>query len=88
MGEKSAAEVLQPLYRMATSKTPGKKFVDVWKQENMQDHFDEAKQLLLLATHLNHPDPAAPLALVTDASAGAVGGCLEQYVNGKWEPLG
>merc|ERR1711951_208147 len=44
--------------------------------------------MLAMATELNHPDPTAPLALTTDASSWAVGGTLEQHVNGTWRPLG
>ena len=34
----------------------------------MQIHFDEAKQLLMSACELVHPDPNSPIALTTDAS--------------------
>jgi hypothetical protein len=33
------------------------------------------------ATLLAHPDPSAPLALVTDASTSAMGAVLQQRVN-------
>ena len=42
----------------------------------------------MLATQLAHPDPGCPLAMRTDSSNYAMGGCLEQFVAGKWEPLG
>ena len=54
----------------------------------MQKHFDESKALLMKATKLVHPDPAAPLAMTTDASMVAIGAVLEQFVNGTWQPLG
>ena len=54
----------------------------------MQVHFEEAKQLLMAACQLVHPDPNSPIALTTDASSHAIGGVLEQFNNGKWEPLG
>ena len=37
---------------------------------------------------LAHPDPAAPIALTTDASKLGIGGVLEQFSNGIWQPLG
>jgi hypothetical protein len=39
------------------------------------------------ATLLAHPDPSAPLALVTDASTSAMGAVLQQRVNSAWQPL-
>ena len=52
----------------------------------MQVHFDEAKQLLMAACQVVHPDPNSPIALTTDASSHAIGGVLEQFNKGKWEP--
>ena len=40
------------------------------------------------ATELVHPDPSAPISLTTDASDEAIGGVLEQFTDGKWQPLG
>ena len=60
----------------------------MWDKENLQIHFDNAKNLLMKATTLSHPDPQAPIALTTDASKNAIGGVLEQYVGGVWQPLG
>ena len=85
---KSPAEILQPLYQAATDKTPGKKFVDRWAELGLDDDYAAAKDLLVTATELSHPDPAAPLALTTDASLYGIGGVLEQWTNGRWEPLG
>jgi cleavage and polyadenylation specificity factor subunit 1 len=39
------------------------------------------------ATLLSHPDPSAPLALVTDASTTAMGAVLQQRVDNAWQPL-
>ena len=47
-----------------------------------------SKQMIMAATQLSHPDPAAPIALTTDASKFAIGGVLEQFVDGGWQPLG
>jgi hypothetical protein len=42
--------------------------------------FDECKASLSKAALLAHPDPSAPLALVTDASTSAMGAVLQQQV--------
>ena len=39
------------------------------------------------ATLLVHPDPMAQLNITCDASDVAVGGVLQQYLNGMWQPL-
>ena len=88
MHNKTAAEWLQPLYRAATEKTPGVKFVEMWKQRNLDEHFVNAKKLLMLATKLVHPDPNLPICLRTDASKLGLGAVLEMYQEGQWRPLG
>ena len=52
--------------------------------------FQEAKTALISATWLQHPDPAARLALHVDASASHVGAVLQQQLPGNqdWCPLG
>ena len=86
---KTPAQTLQPLYDIATKKLqPGTSFSKLWSEGNLQVSFDEAKKLLANATLLVHPDPNAPLALTTDAFATAIGGVLEQFVEGHWQPLG
>jgi cleavage and polyadenylation specificity factor subunit 1 len=49
--------------------------------------FEECKANLSRATLLAHPDPSAPLALVTDASTSAMGAVLQQRVDNAWQPL-
>jgi hypothetical protein len=49
--------------------------------------FDECKASLSRATLLAHPDPSAPLALVTDASTSAMGSVLQQRVHNARQPL-
>jgi cleavage and polyadenylation specificity factor subunit 1 len=49
--------------------------------------FGECKASLSRATLLAHPDPFAPLALVTDASTSAMGTMLQQRVKNAWQPL-
>ena len=82
------AEVMKPLYSAATAKRPGKKFVDIWWENNLQQPFDRVKQMLMKATNLSHPRPDVPLSLSVDASNWAIGGSLEQWVDNRWEPLG
>ena len=83
----SPAEVLRPLYTAAT-KVPPRQFKKYWQENKLDQDFAKAKQLLTLATELVHPDPTLPLALVSDASKEAVGGCLQQLERGQWRPLG
>jgi cleavage and polyadenylation specificity factor subunit 1 len=49
--------------------------------------FNECKASLSRAALLAHPDPTAPLALVTDASTTAMGAVLQQLVQDVWQPL-
>ena len=88
VGGLSPADILQPLYKAATQKTPKQKFTDTWKLEKLDEPYLMAKQMLAKACMLVHPDPAAILAVTTDSSATSIGGVLEQYTNGRWEPLG
>lgn len=45
------------------------------------------KEALATATLLVHPKPNALTSLMTDASDSTVGGVLQQYVNGQWQPI-
>ena len=85
---KHPAQILQALYDCATKKTPGKSFTTVWHENGLQKNFDEAKQMIMQACKLQHPDPALPLALLTDASKTAIGAVLEQYEQGQWSKPG
>ena len=60
-----------------------------WSPE-MSPAFQEAKAALAKATWLQHPDPAAQIALHVDASASHVGAVLQQQMPGSenWCPLG
>ena len=49
--------------------------------------FNEFKASLSQAPLLAHPDPSAPLALVTDASTTTMGAVLQQQVQNTWQPL-
>ena len=60
-----------------------------WSPE-MSLAFQEAKATLTKATWLQHPDPAAQIALHMDTSASHVGAFLQQQMPGSknWCPLG
>lgn len=77
-----AAVLMQPLYQACSGKA---KLVE-WT-DNMNIAFEKTKQALADATMLVHPNPEAPTALTVDASNQAVGGVLEQLINGSWKPL-
>ena len=79
-----AAKHMQPLFAALAGKTKLRHLI--WTDE-MSTAFDTTKQALADATMLAHPLQDAPTALTTDASDTAVGGVLEQWVNGTWQPL-
>ena len=74
--DRSAAEVLAPLYQIATCVMPKpSKFPEVWKMNPvLQEAFKDAKLLLTNATALAHPNPNFKLALTCDASKIGIGG--------------
>ena len=69
-----------------TRLSPKSNFELKW-DENAESAFSESKQILANATLLVHPDPMAQLNITCDASDVAVGGVLQQYLNGIWQPL-
>ena len=86
---RSPAQVLDPLYKIATCKEAKKNFKKVWNADKKyEEAFKDAKQLLVNAVNLTYPVPSAPLALTTDASQTCLGAALDQYVDGSWRPLG
>ena len=52
-----------------------------------QSAFDATKHALASATLLNHPSTTATTCITVDASDLAVGGVLEQFLDGNWKPL-
>ena len=88
---RSPAQVLDPLYKLATCKIvkgKGQSFADIWQtSELVQDAFEDTKILLEKAVTLNYPIPSAPLALSTDASKTHLGASLDQWDGAKWVPL-
>ena len=88
---KSAAAVLQPLYAIGTDKIPSKSdFIKIWQQSpSLKIAFEEAKEMLMNAVELHHPNTNYPLALFTDASDFSVGGSLQMLApDGHYKPLG
>ena len=86
---RSPAQVLDPLYKIATCKEAKKNFKKQWDSDKKYaEAFRDAKNLLINAVNLTFPVPSAPLALTTDASQTCLGAALDQYVDGSWRPLG
>ena len=76
------AGVLKPL----TDALRGNPRQLVWSEE-MLSAFQQAKKSLVSAVPLGHPDHTAALALSTDASDKHIGGVLQQWSRGSWQPL-
>ena len=88
---KSAAAVLQPLYAIGTDKLPSKaEFEQIWQRSPaLKVAFEEAKEMLMNAVELHHPNTNYPLALFTDASDYSIGGSLQMLApDGHYKPLG
>ena len=81
----NAANLLQPLYSVATVPMKSNKFEEVWNNSPvLKQAFLDAKNLLIRAAELTHPDPQLPLALMCDASDHSIGSVLlQQSKNGK-----
>ena len=77
------ATVMQPLSDLLRGKQRTFVFTDAARSS-----FATLKEAISNIALLAHPDPDAPISLVTDASDVAVGAVLQQYSNGSWEPLG
>ena len=83
-----AAHTLLPLTDCLKGSRPASSPV-TWSPE-MSRAFLEAKAALITSTWLQHPDPAAKLALHVDASSSHVGAVLQQQArdSAEWSPLG
>ena len=87
------AAKLTPLNNLLTAANEGhtrlspKSNFDLKWDQNAESAFSESKQILANATLLVHPDLMAQLNITCDASDVAVGGVLQQYLNGMWQPL-
>lgn len=80
----NSADIVQPLTDILRCKERNKVI-------NLSDDalcaFNKVKSVLAEATLLVYPDPGAPLCLTVDASDAAVGGVLQQHVEGIWKPI-
>ena len=87
------AAKLTPLNNLLTSANEGhtrlspKSNFDLKWNKNAESVFSESKQILANATLLVHPDSTAQLNITCDARVVAVGGVLQQFLNGMWQPL-
>ena len=87
------AAKLTPLNNLLTAANEGhtrlspKSNFDLKWDQNAESAFSGSKQILANATLLVHPDPMAQINITCDASDVAVGGVLQQYLNGMWQPL-
>ncbi len=78
----AAAATLRPLTNALTGNP--KKLL--WSA-TMTTAFQAAKQALSKATLLAHPQPNAAIAVASDASDTHIGGVLQQWYKGHWQPL-
>lgn len=76
------AQILQPLNSCLTPR--GK---DLQWTSEAAEAFSSIKDALAQATLLSHPQPCAPLAIMTDASDFAIGAVLQQFVSNSWQPI-
>ena len=87
------AAKLTPLNNLLTAANEGhtrlspKSNFDLKWNKNAESAFSESKQILANATLLVHPDSTAQINITCDASDVAVGGVLQQFLNGMWQPL-
>ena len=77
-----AAALMNPLHGLTNAK--GQEFQ--WTPQH-RSAFDATKEALSTAALLVHPSPTATTCLTTDASDLAIGGVLEQFLDGQWKPL-
>ena len=86
------AAKLTPLNNLLTAANEGhtrlspKSNFDLKWNKNAESAFSESKQILANATLLVHPDSTAQINNTCDASDVAVGGVLQQFLKGMWQP--
>jgi len=83
---KHAAEYEAPLSDLVNKPKITKNQPIQWTPQT-EAAFQKCKDILSEATLLFHCRTDAPLALFTDASNVSIGACLQQYVDGSWQPL-
>ena len=81
-----AAQIMQPLFAALSGLPKKSKVLPEWT-DSMICAFEKTKKVLANAVMLTHPQPNAPTALTVDASDVALGGVLEQKLNGSWKPI-
>ena len=79
------ATILTPLNSMLKSTAPNNREL-CWTTAAIAA-FQEIKDALANATLLVHPQPDAPINVMTDASDIAIGAVLQQLLDGQWCPL-
>ena len=79
------AAKLTPLNNSLTAANEG--HTRLSPKSNFVVKWDQSKQILANATLLVHPGPTAQINITCDASDVAVGGVLQQYLNGMCQPL-
>ncbi|PIK63042.1 hypothetical protein BSL78_00049 [Apostichopus japonicus] len=79
------SSILHPLTDLLAGKKPKSAPID-WNDE-ASESFEESKRALANATLLTHPDSSKPLSLMVDASDKALGGVLQQNIEGVWHPI-
>ena len=77
-----AAALMGPLHNMSH-----KRGQDFQWDESLQSAFEATKEALASAVLLVHPSATATTCLTVDASDIAIGGALEQFLDGSWKPL-
>jgi hypothetical protein len=81
-----AAVAQAPLHALlAGPRTRGSQYIN-WTPA-LSQAFEECKTSQSRAAMLSHPNGAAPVALVTDASTTAIGAVLQQSNQNTWQPL-
>jgi hypothetical protein len=70
-----------------TDATKGKPKGNLKWSAAMANAFEAAKEALINAVPLHHPDPEARISLATDASDTHIGAVLQQWSNGAWRPI-
>lgn len=78
----NAAYLMRPLHEVVSKKNQKIE----WTKERI-DAFNQTKDALANATMLSHPKMSAETALTVDASDFAIGGVLEQFIDGSWKPI-
>ena len=80
----AASRIMRPLFASMKGKPLD---IVMWDREK-NDAFELTKTTLANATLLHHPVDGAETSLVVDASSTALGGVLQQKLQGVWCPLG